>query len=49
MIRAESVLAAGLGGGRALAVESVRAGELPKAPQIERPMIVGTARRSARS
>jgi len=30
-----------------LAVESVRAGELPKAPQIERPMIVGTARRPA--
>ena len=28
-----------------LAVESVRAGELPKAPTIERPMIVGTARR----
>jgi SAM-dependent methyltransferase len=28
-----------------LAVESVRVGELPKAPQIERPMIVGTARR----
>jgi len=28
-----------------LAVESVREGELPKAPQIERPMIVGTARR----
>jgi len=28
-------------------VESVRAGELPKAPQIERPMIVGTARRPA--
>jgi ubiquinone/menaquinone biosynthesis C-methylase UbiE len=27
-----------------LAVESVRAGELPKAPAIERPMIVGTAR-----
>ena len=30
-----------------LAVESVRSGELPKAPQIERPMIVGTARRPA--
>ena len=30
-----------------LAVESVRAGELPKAPEIERPMIVGTARRPA--
>ncbi len=30
-----------------LAVESVRAGELPKAPRIERPMIVGTARRRA--
>ena len=30
-----------------LAVESVRTGELPKAPQIERPMIVGTARRPA--
>jgi ubiquinone/menaquinone biosynthesis C-methylase UbiE len=30
-----------------LAVESVRAGELPKAPRIERPMIVGTARRPA--
>jgi ubiquinone/menaquinone biosynthesis C-methylase UbiE len=28
-----------------LAVESVRSGELPKAPAIERPMIVGTARR----
>jgi ubiquinone/menaquinone biosynthesis C-methylase UbiE len=28
-----------------LAVESVRDGELPKAPEIERPMIVGTARR----
>ena len=28
-----------------LAVESVREGELPKAPQIERPMIAGTARR----
>jgi len=28
-----------------LAVESVRRGELPKAPKIERPMIVGTARR----
>jgi ubiquinone/menaquinone biosynthesis C-methylase UbiE len=31
----------------ALTVESVRAGELPKAPKIERPMIVGTARRLA--
>ena len=30
-----------------LAVESVRAGELPKTPEIERPMIVGTARRPA--
>jgi len=30
-----------------LAVETVRAGELPKAPQIERPMIAGTARRPA--
>jgi ubiquinone/menaquinone biosynthesis C-methylase UbiE len=30
-----------------LAVESVRAGDLPKAPKIERPMIVGTARRPA--
>jgi ubiquinone/menaquinone biosynthesis C-methylase UbiE len=30
-----------------LAVESVRTGELPKAPKIERPMIVGTARRPA--
>jgi len=28
-----------------LAVESVRHGELPKAPKIERPMIVGAARR----
>jgi ubiquinone/menaquinone biosynthesis C-methylase UbiE len=28
-----------------LAVESVRAGDVPKAPEIERPMIVGTARR----
>ncbi len=28
-----------------LTVESVRTGELPKAPKIERPMIVGTARR----
>jgi len=27
-----------------LAVESVRHGEIPKAPRIERPMIVGTAR-----
>jgi ubiquinone/menaquinone biosynthesis C-methylase UbiE len=30
-----------------LAVESVRAGELPKTPEIERPMIMGTARRPA--
>jgi ubiquinone/menaquinone biosynthesis C-methylase UbiE len=30
-----------------LTVESVRSGELPKAPKIERPMIVGTARRPA--
>src|SRR5580704_11085572 len=30
-----------------LAVESIRSGELPKAPKIERPMIVGTARRPA--
>jgi ubiquinone/menaquinone biosynthesis C-methylase UbiE len=28
-----------------LAVESVRSGEVPKAPKIERPMIVGAARR----
>jgi hypothetical protein len=28
-----------------LAVESVRSGELPKAPKIERPMIAGAARR----
>jgi ubiquinone/menaquinone biosynthesis C-methylase UbiE len=28
-----------------LAVESVRHGEMPKAPRFERPMIVGTARR----
>jgi ubiquinone/menaquinone biosynthesis C-methylase UbiE len=28
-----------------LTVESVRGGELPKAPAIERPMLVGTARR----
>ena len=28
-----------------LAVESARGGELPKAPEIERPMIVGVARR----
>ena len=28
-----------------LTVESVRSGELPKAPKIERPMIVGAARR----
>lgn len=30
----------------ALTVESVRHGEVPKAPKVERPMIVGTARRS---
>jgi ubiquinone/menaquinone biosynthesis C-methylase UbiE len=30
-----------------LVVESVRSGELPKAPKIERPMIVGAARRPA--
>ncbi len=30
-----------------LAVESVRTGELPKAPEIERPMIMGIARRPA--
>jgi len=30
-----------------LAMETVRAGELPKTPEIERPMIVGTARRPA--
>lgn len=29
----------------ALRVESVRHGEVPKAPRVERPMIVGTARR----
>jgi ubiquinone/menaquinone biosynthesis C-methylase UbiE len=29
----------------ALSVESVRHGEVPKAPKVERPMIVGTARR----
>jgi ubiquinone/menaquinone biosynthesis C-methylase UbiE len=29
----------------AFAVESVKQGELPKAPKVERPMIVGTARR----
>lgn len=29
----------------ALTVESVRHGEVPKAPQVERPLIVGTARR----
>jgi ubiquinone/menaquinone biosynthesis C-methylase UbiE len=28
-----------------LSVESVRLGEVPKAPKVERPMIVGTARR----
>jgi ubiquinone/menaquinone biosynthesis C-methylase UbiE len=30
---------------RALTVESVKHGEVPKAPKVERPMIVGTARR----
>jgi ubiquinone/menaquinone biosynthesis C-methylase UbiE len=30
-----------------LAVESVHTGELPKAPKIERPMVVGTARKRA--
>jgi len=30
----------------ALRVESVRHGEVPKAPKVERPMIVGSARRS---
>lgn len=30
-----------------LAVESVRTGEMPKAPKIERPMIVGAGRRPA--
>jgi hypothetical protein len=29
----------------ALRVESVRHGEVPKAPRVERPMIIGTARR----
>jgi SAM-dependent methyltransferase len=29
----------------ALRLESVRHGEVPKAPKVERPMIVGTARR----
>jgi hypothetical protein len=29
----------------ALRVESVRHGEVPKVPKVERPMIVGTARR----
>jgi len=29
----------------ALRVESVRHGEVPKAPKVECPMIVGTARR----
>ena len=28
-----------------LTLESVREGEIPKAPKVERPMIVGTARR----
>jgi ubiquinone/menaquinone biosynthesis C-methylase UbiE len=31
----------------ALAVESVEHGEVPRAPKVERPLIVGTARRSA--
>jgi ubiquinone/menaquinone biosynthesis C-methylase UbiE len=31
----------------ALTVESVKHGEIPKAPKVERPLIVGTARRSA--
>jgi ubiquinone/menaquinone biosynthesis C-methylase UbiE len=31
----------------ALTVESVKHGEVPKAPKVERPLIVGTARRSA--
>jgi ubiquinone/menaquinone biosynthesis C-methylase UbiE len=31
--------------GSALAIESVRHAEVPKAPEFERPMIVGTARR----
>jgi hypothetical protein len=29
----------------ALSVESVKHGEVPKAPKVERPMIVGSARR----
>jgi len=29
----------------ALSVEAVRHGDVPKAPRVERPMIVGTARR----
>jgi ubiquinone/menaquinone biosynthesis C-methylase UbiE len=32
-----------------LAVESIRSGELPKAPKIERPMIIGAARRPSTS
>jgi ubiquinone/menaquinone biosynthesis C-methylase UbiE len=32
-----------------LAVESIRSGELPKAPKIERPMIIGAARRPSAS
>jgi ubiquinone/menaquinone biosynthesis C-methylase UbiE len=32
-----------------LAVESIRSGELPKAPKIERPMIMGAARRPSAS
>jgi ubiquinone/menaquinone biosynthesis C-methylase UbiE len=32
--------------GSALSVESVTHGEVPKAPKVERPMIVGSARRS---
>ena len=31
--------------GSAFEVESVKLGEIPKAPRVERPMIVGTARR----
>ena len=31
--------------GSAFTVESVKQGEVPKAPRVERPMIVGTARR----
>jgi ubiquinone/menaquinone biosynthesis C-methylase UbiE len=32
-----------------LTVESIRSGELPKAPKIERPMIIGAARRPSAS